>query len=162
MSDSLCFPPVLSWYRRPTELSVSGSKSKRESGKLPLALSQHGDFPLLWPPVSVWLFPNKTLNLDKNSHYPTTFSITTPFPKTKLLLTQNNSLIAPASFQTTVCHIQQQCWLCYGNIFFSLQDCAPGINVGILSFKQLFWKGLSFTDGRNCNSDHVDIRVHDV
>lgn len=51
--DSLCLPPVLSWYRRPTELSVSGSKSKRESGKLPLALSQHGDFPLLWPPVSV-------------------------------------------------------------------------------------------------------------
>lgn len=39
------FSLALLWDRRPTE-SVSGRKSERESGKLLLALSQHGDFPL--------------------------------------------------------------------------------------------------------------------
>lgn len=89
VSESLCFPPVLSWYRRPTELSVSGSKSRRESGKLPLALSQHGDFPLLQLHVSVWLLPKQ--NIKSKTPIPTAaLSITAPIVK--------HQLVAPDSF----------------------------------------------------------------
>lgn len=63
---SLCVSDSLSAFLQ-SYPSTEGLQSRqwvgvtaKESGKLPLALSQHGDFPLLQPHVSVWLFPNKT------------------------------------------------------------------------------------------------------
>lgn len=54
-----CLTPVQRVYREVSE----GELRVRKSGKLPLALPQRRDFPLLRPRVSVWFFPNKTLSL---------------------------------------------------------------------------------------------------
>lgn len=98
VSDSFCEPPVLSWYRSLTQPPVSGSKSKRESGKLRLAPSQRGDFPLLRSHVWVWLCPNRNTKLTR-----------TLIPMCSFLY--NYSLKETRFHFHTTNITQKQCWL---------------------------------------------------
>lgn len=77
-----CLTPVQRVYREVSE----GELRVRKSGKLPLALPQCRDFPLLRPRVSVWFFPKQNTEPPNSSlHFPPTASHIFPYSKTKWL-----------------------------------------------------------------------------